>query len=412
MNKFTAFFYSRRNLYLLGLLAALGVSFSDVMRGRHLNFLAFANSTLDFWRGITPYTLEWADAHLRYFLYAPPFSVLFTPFAFMPPWLGPFAWNVFNYTLFFTAVFTLPGRFFDHRNKCRIFLFTLPILAQSLLSFQYTVTVASIFLFAWSLLERGHAFRAVLLIMISGMTKIYGIFELALLLCYPRFWRNLGYVALTGAAIFLLPLAKLAPAELLPYYGEWIGILQIHQTATVFDSLFYAAPFSEWMLANFRALQIGSLLLLAVLVFASRRKWDTAAFRAQALGILMGWVILFSDSAEKNTYLVAMAGFMLWYRSRGGARPAGQDPPLDAVRPLLHRPHRRRMPRSGDALHHPDTLDPHLDLHIRLAQDGLAHVPAAGRGVPLRRGGAARGGAPEGAAGRPARHRVPLLQPC
>lgn len=320
MNKFVAFFQSRRNLYLLGLLVALGVSFSDVLRGRHLNFLAFANSTLDFWRGITPYTLDWAHEHLRYFLYAPPFSVLFTPFAVLPPWLGPFVWNVFNYTLFFTAVFTLPERFFDRRRKCNIFLFTLPILAQSLLSFQYTVTVASIFLLAWSLLERGRAFWAVALIMISGMTKVYGIFELALLLCYPRFWRNMGYAVVAGAALFLLPLLKLAPAELLPYYGEWIEILQIHQTATAFDSLFYAAPFSEWMLANFRALQIGSILLLAVLVFASRSKWKTAAWRAQALGILMGWVILFSDSAEKNTYLVAMAGFMLWYWSRGGDR--------------------------------------------------------------------------------------------
>lgn len=33
-------------------------------------------------------------------------------------------------------------------------------------------------------------------------------------------------------------------------------------------------------------------------------------------GILMGWVVLFSDSSEKHTYIIALAGFMLWYWSR------------------------------------------------------------------------------------------------
>lgn len=313
----TSFFYNKRNLYLLGLLIAFVVSLLEVMRGRHLNYLAFADSTLDFWRGISPYTLEWMQAHLRYFLYAPPFSVLFTPFAVLPGWLGPFVWNLFNYTLFFTAVFTLPDRF-THRQKCRIFLFTLPVLGQSLLSFQYNVPVAYLFVFAWSLLERGRGFWAVLLIMISGCTKIYGIFELALLVCYPRFWRNAGYALLLGAGLLALPLLKFDPAGLIDYYGKWIAILQVHQAASLFDSLFYAAPFSEWMLAHFRPLQIGSLGVLAVLFLASFRKWSTAAFRVQALGILMAWVILFSDSAEKNTYVVALTGYALWLQSRRG----------------------------------------------------------------------------------------------
>lgn len=310
-----SFFYNRRNLYLLGLVIAFVVTLLEVMRGRQLNFLVFADSTLDFWRGISPYTPEWLADHVRFFLYAPPFSVLFTPFAVLPGSLGPFAWNLFNYTLFFAAVFTLP-ECFTHRQKCHIFLFTLPILAQSLLSFQYNVPVAYLFLFAWSLLERGRGFWAVLLIMISGFTKIYGIFELALLVCYPRFWRNAGYALLIGAALFALPLLRLAPDALLPYYGEWLDALTRHQAAKTYDSLFYARPLADWMLAHFRLLQVVSLGALAVLFLASHRKWSNSAFRAQALGILMGWVVLFSDSAEKHTYVIALAGFALWYWSR------------------------------------------------------------------------------------------------
>lgn len=309
------FFYNRRNLYIIGFLIAFAVTFLEFTRGRHLNFLVFADSTLDFWHGVSPYTAEWVRQHVRFFLYSPAFSVLFTPFAVLPAWLGPFAWNLFNYTLFFAAVFTLPDRF-SHRQKCRIFLFTLPILAQSLLSFQYNVPVAYLFLFAYSLLERGKGFWAVLLVMVSGFTKIYGIFELALLVCYPRFRRNTGYVLLIGGVLFALPLVRLAPSELLPYYGEWFGALGTHQAAKTYDSLFYARPLAEWMLPNFRTLQIGSLAILAAAFLASFRKWSSAAFRAQALGILMGWVVLFSDSAEKHTYVIALAGFALWYWGR------------------------------------------------------------------------------------------------
>ena len=140
-----SFFYNKRNLYILGFLLAFVVTFMEVSRGRHLNFLAFADSTIDFWRGVSPYTPEFVSSHMRFFLYTPVFSVLFTPFAVLPAWLGPFVWNLFNYTMFFAAVFTLPARF-THDQKCRIFLYTLPILAQSLLSFQYNIPVAYIFL--------------------------------------------------------------------------------------------------------------------------------------------------------------------------------------------------------------------------------------------------------------------------
>lgn len=309
------YFYNRRNIYILGLVIAFSVTFMEFIRGRHMNFMVFADSTLDFWRNISPYTAEWVAEQGRFFLYSPVFSLLFTPFAVLPDWVGPFAWNLFNYTLFFLAVFTLPEKF-SHKQKCHIFLFTLPILAQSLLSFQYNIPVAYIFLFAFSLLERNKGFWAVLLIMISGGTKIYGIFELALLVCYSGFWRNMGYAVLIGAALFALPLVNLAPSELIPYYSEWFGSLSVHQGAMTYDSLFYAQPFADWMLPNFRVLQFGSLAVLAVLFLTSLSKWSSFAFRAQALGILMGWVVLMSDSAEKHTYIIALAGFMLWYWTR------------------------------------------------------------------------------------------------
>lgn len=309
------FFYSRRNLYMIGFLLAFIVTLLEFMRGRHQNFMVFSDATQFFWQGISPYTTDFVEFHGRFFLYSPVFTVLFAPFAYLPAWLGPFAWNLFNYSLFFLAIFTLP-RQFTHQQKCRMFLFLLLILGQSLLSFQYNITVACMFLFAYTLLEKDRGFLAVLLIMISGCTKVYGIFELALLLCYPHFWRNLGYAVGTGIVLLALPLIKIAPIDLFPYYEEWCHSLAVHQSTGAYDSFFYARPIAAWTLPHFRTLQLGMLGLLTLLFLGNFRKWPSFTFRTQALGILMGWVVLLSDSAEKHTYIIALAGFMLWYWSR------------------------------------------------------------------------------------------------
>ncbi|MFZ4863267.1 glycosyltransferase family 87 protein [Sphingobacterium sp. Mn56C] len=307
--------YNPKYLYYFGLLVTLVLTFLEFSKGRHQNFIVFADSSRDFWKGISPYTDEWVTAHGRFFLYTPIFSVLFSPFAFLPAWLGPFAWNIFNYSLFFLAIFKLPPNFSD-RQKCNMFLFTLLILGQSLLSFQYNVTVAYIFLFAYSLMERKQFFWAIVLIMISGTTKVYGIFQLGLLLCYPQLWRNMGYVLLTGALLFLLPLLKLTTTEFLPYYGEWLYSLSSHHSTQVFDSIYYITPLSEFLLPHYRTIQLGALGILAILLIVNRKKYNNMAFRAQALAVLMGWTILFSDAAERHTYVIALAGYMLWYWSR------------------------------------------------------------------------------------------------
>lgn len=128
---------------------------------------------------------------------------------------GTFRVESIQLFIVFVAIFTLPQPF-TQQQKCRMFLFLLLILGQSLLSFQYNITVAYLFLFAYTLLEKDRGFLAVLLIMISGCTKVYGIFELALLLCYPHVWRNFGYAVAMGIVLLALPLIKIAPADLLP----------------------------------------------------------------------------------------------------------------------------------------------------------------------------------------------------
>jgi hypothetical protein len=79
------------------------------------------------------------------------------------------------------------------------------ILEQSVFPFQFNIVIAYCFLFSFTLLERGHGFWAVLLIMISTTTKVYGIVELLLLFCYPKTFRRLLYAFFLGGLLLLLP---------------------------------------------------------------------------------------------------------------------------------------------------------------------------------------------------------------
>ena len=261
-----AFFLSPRNLYIIGFLLILALSLIEASRGRHRNFMIFAEATKLFWQQIAPYGANWPPAGMRldYFLYGPLFNVLFAPFAYLPGLLGPVAWNLFNFTLWFAAIFTLPR--FTREEKCKSFLYTFLILACTQLSFQYNVTVGCMFLFAYTLLERGRGFWAVVLIMLSGFTKVYGIFQLGLLVCYPRFWRNMGYAVLVGAVLWALPAVGTTPDGLPGWYGEWADALLSHKDTREWKNIFYLRPLN--LLAVQPWVQAGVLAALTAGLFA------------------------------------------------------------------------------------------------------------------------------------------------
>ncbi len=298
------------SVYILGLIVAIIATAIETIRLRYANYLVYTDSTLDFWSGVNPYTMDFVEAHGRYFLYTPVFSVLYWPIAMLPKWLGPFVWNLGNYTLFALSIFTLPKRYDAY--KVKIFLFLLLVLEQSIFPFQYNIVVAYIFLFSFSLLERGKGFWAVLLIMISATTKVYGIVELLILFCYPKPFRRLALAALIGILLLISPAIKVGIDGLIPCYMNWWNMLSQHQSSDTFASLLYAYPL-RYILDHYRIVQLVTVGLIIVLFFVKHNRWHEFEFRATTLGVLMGWIILFGDSSEVHTYLIALSGYMLWY---------------------------------------------------------------------------------------------------
>ena len=310
------FFLDGRCLFWLGMTITLLATTIEVVRGRNTNYFDYQDSTRMFWEGLTPYTLEFAEAHALYFLYLPVFCVLYAPIFMLPWWLGPFVWNVSNYCLFVLAIWTLPEALKPYRNK--ILLFLMSILLQSIFCYQYNTVVCYIFLFAFTLLERGRPFWAVLLIMISATTKVYGLAELAILFCYPKVWRNFGYAILCGAALLMLPALNPHVHSLVALYQGTFDMINDHHSVTDYIGILFARGLKPLLLPNYRIVQIAVLAILGLLFFWRHQRWQDFRFRVQALAVIMGYIILFSDSPETHTYIIALSGYQMafWLQPR------------------------------------------------------------------------------------------------
>ena len=292
-----------------GLLVVLAATTIETLRGRATNFYAYYDATNMFWAGINPYTLEYVEAHSIWFLYTPVFTTIYAPVFLLPEWLGPYVWNVFNYVMLCVAIRLLPKPLAPFRT--RIFLFMLLLILQSAFCFQYNMVVCYIFLFAFILMERGKPLWATLLIMISATTKYYGAIELGLLMCYPKFWRNIGYALMWGVVLLLLPMINTAFDNVFALYRSMCDSYESHRSAVDYSGLFFARGLKPWLLPNLRVVQMGVLLVISALFFWRYKRWHDFRFRVETLAVMMGYIILFSDSPETHTYMITLTGYQM-----------------------------------------------------------------------------------------------------
>lgn len=312
----TAFFSNPYYVFYLGLFVTILATTLEVVRGRNTNYFDYQDATRMFWEGISPYTLEYAQANSIYFLYSPVFCVIFAPVFLLPWWLGPYVWNICNYSLFALAIKMLPKPLEKYRHW--IFLFLLSVVLQTVFCYQHNIIVSYIYIFAFILLERGKGFWAVLLIMLSATTKVYGIAELAILFCYPRLWRNLAYAVVCGAVLLMLPAVNTAFDNVFMLYRDMFDMISSHHSDSDFIGILFARGLKPLLMPNYRLVQIVVLAILGALFFMRYKRWRDFRFRVQALAVLTGYMILFSDCPETHTYIIALPFYAMafWLQPR------------------------------------------------------------------------------------------------
>ena len=101
------FFSNPTCVFFLGLAVVLLATSLEVFRGRNTNYFDYQDSTRMFWEGLSPYNMEYAQAHSIYFLYSPVFSVIFAGFEII---CANHAECAFSASLIGADIFALPHR--------------------------------------------------------------------------------------------------------------------------------------------------------------------------------------------------------------------------------------------------------------------------------------------------------------
>jgi hypothetical protein len=106
-------------------------------------------------------------------------------------------------------------------------------------------------------------------------------------------------------------------SDFIGYYKSWfLAIDQRHNPLDfeVIYRLLYLLGYHS-SVNHITFIQGVSLFGICISVILNLQKFEDFGFRTQVLGIVMSWVILFSTTAEKHTYVIAMTGLVIWFLS-------------------------------------------------------------------------------------------------
>lgn len=76
-------------------------------------------------------------------------------------------------------------------------------------------------------------------------------------------------------------------------------------------TVFYMKPFDLMPYQIY--IQIGVLVALFAGILSNMHYRNTPYYRIGAFAVLVGYVIMFSNSSEGHTYVISLIGYMMWY---------------------------------------------------------------------------------------------------
>jgi hypothetical protein len=184
---------------------------------------------------------------------------------------------------------------------------------------QSNALVAALIIATFVALERERSWRAGFFVAAGFFLKGYGVAAGCLTLLYRRRARAIATSAAWSIALALLPLVVLSTAELTKAYRDWLGV---RGTFTVMRNMSIMRVVAQYISPSINpsAIQLAGLAIF-LLPFARVAAWRDPRFRVRVLCSLLIAIVIFNNSAEPPTYVIAMAGAAIWYASEP-SRPA------------------------------------------------------------------------------------------
>lgn len=243
------------------------------------------------------------------------FSLIIAPFSLMPDGVGFLLFTLFNAGVLVWAVHLLP---LPNKHKMFILLFSIVEFGNSAHYIQFNAIIAAVIIFSFLMIEREREELGTFFIVLGTLVKLYPIVGLTFFL----FSKNKLAFVLWGliwlVVLVCLPMLISSPHFVLQSYQDWYTSLHeknmlnadltSSQDISVMGSvrhLLRDATIPNWPFLLFGVIAFGAPLLRF-------KQYKFARFRYQVLASALMLIVLFSTGSEHPTYIIAVAGAMIW----------------------------------------------------------------------------------------------------
>lgn len=299
---------------LFGLWMLLAVLAAVMKMHSHNNFLIFRGVFWHTWQEVSlfaEYPAEYWDINH----YGPLFSLVIAPFAVVPEWLGLVLWCL---VLTLALWWAVRRSLLTDRQQVFMLWFCAHELLTALYMQQFNIAIAAIILLAFFLIEQERDASAAFLIVLGTLVKLYGIVGLAFFFFSRHKWRFVLALVGWGVVLFVLPMLISSPDYIVGQHIEWMECLAGKNTENLF------APHQNISLLGIVRKVSGCPeysdlwlivpgLLLFALPYLRFRQYGNMAFRQTLLASVLMFTVLFSTGSESSSYIIALAGVVVWY---------------------------------------------------------------------------------------------------
>ena len=244
------------------------------------------------------------------------FSVLIAPFAVLPDWLGIVLWNVANTALFLFAIHKLP---FSSAKKAFFAWLCLQEFITAAVSLQFNIALTGLLMLSAVYVYERKETKSAIAILIGFFVKLYGIAGLSAFFFMKNKWRFILSFIGFGILFLVLPMLLSSPQFGIQSYGDWFQslseknlsnqVLGNRQDYSLMGIVRRVSGNSE--ISNLVFLLPG--ILVFGLPYLRIKQYKNLPFQLMILASTLLFIVLFSSGSESPTYIIAVAGVMVWF---------------------------------------------------------------------------------------------------
>jgi len=316
-DKFLKILLNPKYIFGVYLIIAVVTAISKFSRGYQAinNYMIFKNvffNTIDEKNLYLQYPERYFDMN-HYGVF---FSLLIAPFALMPDWLGISLWNIANTVVFLYAIHKLP---FSDSKKALFALLCLQEYITAAISLQFNIALVGLLMLSATYIYEKKEVKSVTAIVIGIFVKLYGIVGLSQFF----FIKNKMKFILAGIVVAVLclviPMAYSSPHFVIQSYSDWShSLISKNNDNQVLGNMqdislmgFVRRILGNASISNLTFLAFG--VPLFVIPYIRVKQYKNYAFQLMILASTLLFLVLFSSGSESPTYIIAVAGVMIWY---------------------------------------------------------------------------------------------------